>query len=80
MAQPGDFDFFRTVLENLQVAVYVVDRDAKILFWNDGAERITGYLRQDVIGRVHQDNFLGETDAQDNELTGPLAPTSVAMR
>jgi diguanylate cyclase (GGDEF)-like protein/PAS domain S-box-containing protein len=80
MAQPGAFDFFRSILENLHVAVYAVDRHAKILFWNDGAERITGYLRQDVIGRVHQDNFLGETDAEDNELSGPLAPASAAVR
>jgi PAS domain S-box-containing protein/diguanylate cyclase (GGDEF)-like protein len=80
MAQPGDFDFFRSILENLHAAVYVVDRHAKILFWNDGAERITGYLRQDVIGRVHHDNFLGETDGEDKELTGPFAPTAAAIR
>jgi diguanylate cyclase (GGDEF)-like protein/PAS domain S-box-containing protein len=80
MAQPGDFDYFRSILENLHVAVYVVDCYAKILFWNDGAERITGYLRQDVIGRVHHDNFLGETDGEDKELTGPFAPTAVAIR
>ena len=80
VAQPGDFDFFRSILENLHVAVYVVDRHAKILFWNDGAERITGYLRQDVIGRVHLDNFLGQTDGEDHDLSGSFAPTAVAMR
>jgi PAS domain S-box-containing protein/diguanylate cyclase (GGDEF)-like protein len=80
MAQPGEFDFFRAILENLHVAVYVVDRQAKILFWNDGAERITGYLRQDVIGRVHHDNFLGETNGEDIDLDGPFAPTAVVMR
>ena len=45
MAQPADFDFFRSILEDLHLAVYVVDRGGKIVFWNDGAERITGYLR-----------------------------------
>ncbi len=80
MARFADLDFFRSILENLHVAVYVVDRNGKILFWNDGAERITGYLRQDVIGRIHDDNFLGETDGEDNELSGPLAPTVAAMR
>ena len=47
MARPADFDFFRSILEDLHLAVYVVDRGGKIVFWNDGAERITGYLRQD---------------------------------
>ena len=80
MARLSEIDFFRSILDNLHVAVYVVDRQGKILFWNDGAERITGYLRQDVIGRLHTDNFLGETDGDDNELTGSQAPTTTAMR
>ncbi len=80
MAGSGDPDFFRTILENLHMAVYVVGRDGKILFWNDGAERITGYLRQDVIGRVCDDNFLEKTDGNENELTGPLAPIAAATR
>ena len=39
-----------------------------------------GTSRQEVIGRVHHDNFLGETDGEDRELTGPFAPTAVAIR
>ncbi len=35
-------DLYRTVLENLPTGVYVVDRERRILFWNDGAEQITG--------------------------------------
>jgi PAS domain S-box-containing protein/diguanylate cyclase (GGDEF)-like protein len=79
MARSEDLDF-RSILDNLHAAVYVVDRDGKILFWNDGAERITGYLRQDVIGRTHNDNFLGETDGDFCELTGPAARTVAAIR
>lgn len=80
MAQLAELDFFRSVLDNLHVAVYVVDRDGKILYWNDGAERITGYLRQDVLGRHHNDNFLGETAGDDNDLSCPLTPTITAIR
>jgi diguanylate cyclase (GGDEF)-like protein/PAS domain S-box-containing protein len=49
----SDFDdpaVFRTVLESLQTGIYVVDANQKIVFWNEGAEKITGYLRQDVLG------------------------------
>jgi len=70
MAQPADFDFFRSILEDLHLAVYLVNREGKIVFWNDGAERITGYLRQDVIGRIDNDNLLGETDG-DGRLRQP---------
>jgi diguanylate cyclase (GGDEF)-like protein/PAS domain S-box-containing protein len=48
-------EIFRAALESLQTGVCIVDRNRKIRFWNDGAERITGYLRQDVVGR-----FCGE--------------------
>jgi diguanylate cyclase (GGDEF)-like protein/PAS domain S-box-containing protein len=80
MAVVVDTDFYRVVLEGLRAAVYVVDRDGKTLFWNDGAERITGYLRQDVVGRVCGDNFLGETDSEDNDLSGARAPVAVVLR
>lgn len=46
---------FRAALESLQTGVCIVDRERKISFWNDGAERITGFLRQEVMGR-----FCGE--------------------
>jgi diguanylate cyclase (GGDEF)-like protein/PAS domain S-box-containing protein len=48
-------EIFRAVLETLQTGVCLVDEDRRIRFWNDGAERIIGYLRQDVLGR-----FCGE--------------------
>jgi PAS domain S-box-containing protein len=48
-------EIFRSVLETLLTGVYLVDRNRKILFWNDGAEEITGYLRQDVVGRFLRD-------------------------
>lgn len=51
-------EIFRLVLENLQTGVFLVDRDRKILFWNDGAQRITGYLPQDVVGRLPREHFV----------------------
>ena len=80
MAGFVDPDFFRSILENLHMAVYAVGRDGRILFWNDGAERITGYLRHDVIGRVCGDNFLGETDGNENDSSETLAPIAAATR
>jgi diguanylate cyclase (GGDEF)-like protein/PAS domain S-box-containing protein len=76
----ANVDLFRTVLEGLRTAVYVVDRDGKTLFWNDGAERITGYLRQDVVGRVCGDNFLGETDGEETESSSAVGPIAAVIR
>jgi diguanylate cyclase (GGDEF)-like protein/PAS domain S-box-containing protein len=38
------------ILESLPVGVCVVDTQKKIVFWSDGAERITGHMRHQVIG------------------------------
>lgn len=57
-----DPEVFRTVLEGMQTGVYLVDLDQKILFWNDGAEKITGYFRQDVVGHFCRDNLLAQVD------------------
>ena len=60
----GNPQMFREVLENLQTGVYLLDREQKIVFWNAGAEHITGFLRQDVVGRFCRANILapGEED------------------
>lgn len=73
-------ELIRKVLEGMHSGVYVADRAGKILFWNDGAERITGYLRQDMMGRVALSNFLGQMDGEGNELAGALSPLAIAIR
>ncbi|MFZ3214982.1 MAG: diguanylate cyclase [Candidatus Acidiferrales bacterium] len=53
----ADPEIYRTVLEGMQTGVYLVDREERIRFWNEGAERITGYFRQDVVGHFCRDFF-----------------------
>lgn len=72
----NDPEIYRTVLECMQNGVYLVDRSEKIQFWNEGAERITGYLRQDVLGHFCRDFFAPqEQEGQDGacEFGGALA-------
>ena len=40
-----------SVLDGAADAVVVCDWDGKISFWNPGAERIFGYMRDEAIGR-----------------------------
>lgn len=54
-------EVFRTVLESLKMGICAVDRDRKIAFWNDGAGEITGYLRQEVLGRSCREGRLART-------------------
>ncbi|KAA0252739.1 MAG: PAS domain-containing sensor histidine kinase [Acidobacteria bacterium] len=42
--------FLKAILETTAVLVSALDRDHRFLFWNEGAERITGYPREQVLG------------------------------
>jgi diguanylate cyclase (GGDEF)-like protein/PAS domain S-box-containing protein len=46
-----DFEICRSILESLPAGLCVIDVQKKIVFWSDGAERITGHSRYEVIGR-----------------------------
>jgi diguanylate cyclase (GGDEF)-like protein/PAS domain S-box-containing protein len=50
--------FYKDLLDNLYDGVYFVDSDRKITYWNKGAERITGYPQEQVIGLFCYDNVL----------------------
>ena len=69
MSKFDDPEILRGVLENLPTGVYLVDRDGKILFWNSGAERITGHLRQEVVGHACREDFLGNPGGGDGEVS-----------
>jgi len=62
MSEFDDPKIFRAILDSLQTGVYLVDSNQKVLFWNDGAERITGHLRQDVVGRSSRCDLLAKGD------------------
>ena len=73
-------EIFRAALESLYSGVCVVDRDRKINFWNDGAERITGYLRQEVMGRFCGDILLIKSHEKKAALCEQSCPLVAAMR
>lgn len=50
--------FYRKLLDSLHEGVYLVDKERTILYWNDAAEKITGYSRREVIGKHCWDNIL----------------------
>lgn len=74
-----DPEVFRAVMEDLQVGVYFTDRARRIVFWNSGAERITGYLSQEVVGRCCRDNILLHCDHRQVVVCGSACPLAEAM-
>ncbi len=54
-------NFLESIVEKAGDAISVVDLEGKVLYWNEGAERIYGYRREEVIGKKVA-NFLYPRD------------------
>jgi len=80
MPELNDPEIYQTVLEGLETGVYLVDRNRRIRFWNKGAEQITGYLRQDVVGRFLRDHLLATGDGVKDFDSDPDDPINLAFR
>jgi diguanylate cyclase (GGDEF)-like protein/PAS domain S-box-containing protein len=61
-------EFYNTILVNTYEGIYFVDTSRKITFWNGGAERITGFIADEVIGKRCADNILNHVDESGNSL------------
>ena len=72
-------EFYRNLLDNLFDGVYIVDLERKIIYWNRGAERITGYRGDEVIGSHCWDNILMHVDERGIQLCNQGCPLLEVM-
>jgi diguanylate cyclase (GGDEF)-like protein len=75
----SDSDFHRTLVDTIADGVYFVDPGREIKYWNRGAERITGYGPEDVVGHRCFDNILDHVDGQGNSLCHTVCPLAATM-
>lgn len=59
---------YQKMLDNIYEGIYFVDPDRKITFWNKGAEAITGFTADEMIGSHCYDNKLNHVDDFGNKL------------
>ena len=53
---------YLNIINNLRDGIYFVDSSRKILFWNNAAERITGYTAEEIVGIQCQCSGLHHID------------------
>lgn len=63
-----DRDNYQDILDNLFDAVYYVDINKRITYWNKAAERVTGFFKDEVIGSRCSDDILRHIDYDCREL------------
>lgn len=67
---------YRFLIDNLRDGVYFVDLDRKITYWNEAAEKITGFKKEEVLGKYCNDNILNHIDECGTELCTNGCPLS----
>ena len=70
---------YRSVLENLPIGIYVLDKEQRVRFWNRGAEQITGYLAHEVLGQICCES-LPHCDPQGRTLVGDHCSVTTTFR
>lgn len=70
---------YKEIVDNLFDGVYFVDRDRVITYWNRGAEHLTGYSAEQVLGRSCRDNLLNHITADGELLCRGSCPLVATM-
>jgi diguanylate cyclase (GGDEF)-like protein/PAS domain S-box-containing protein len=74
-----DPEVYRSILESLRIGVSILDLEKRIVFWNDGAEHITGYTRIDVLGHLCTASFFLHCDQAGCEMCLESCPITAAL-
>jgi len=73
-------DLYKSILDTIHDGVYFVDRNRHITYWNRGAERISGYTREEVLGKSCADNLLRHIGESGLQLCVGLCPLAKTLR
>lgn len=74
-----DDALFKELIDDLHEGIYILDRARRITYWNRGAERLTGYPADEVLGRCCADGLLQHMDAEGRLLCNDGCPMEATM-
>ncbi len=72
--------FFHELLDSLHDGLYFVDCDRRILFWNKGAEELTGYTKEETEGVCCPESNLMHVNERGEALCMSECPLMKAVR
>ncbi len=73
-------DLNRGILDALYEGVYIVNTSRVVTFWNKGAERITGFRADEIVGKYCNDNILNHIDNDDTNMCLAGCPLHKTLR
>ncbi len=76
---PSDPNFYKDLLDHMSDGVYFVDRERRVLYWNEQACRLTGFRAEEVMGRFCQDEVLCHVDGTGKKLCHDGCPLTATI-
>ena len=61
---------YKNLIENLYEGLFYVDKERRIKYWSNGAEKITGYSSLEVLDKICSEELLCPTDADGKHYYG----------
>ena len=71
---PTDANFYKDLLDQMSDGVFFVDCNRLVLYWSAGAERMTGYQAEELLGRECDDPILCHLDYIGNRIYPGACP------
>ncbi len=80
MESEGGDDLYRLILDAVYEPVYLLDREGRVTYWNPGAERVTGYRSEEMLGSHCLDGLLMRSEPPGGDLCDALCPALDCMK
>lgn len=71
---------FRKIADDLPFGLYIVEPDRTIVYWNKEAEQITGYKREEMVGKHCPQSGLFHMDEEGRSLCQFFLPAPCYRR
>jgi len=75
----SDSGVYKRIVDTLDEGVYMVDLERRITYWNSGAEQLTGYSAEEVLGRSCCDDLLQHITDREHGLCARNCPMMCAL-
>ncbi|MCK4965685.1 PAS domain-containing protein, partial [bacterium] len=71
---------YENLIDDMYDGVYFVDSERRITYWNEAATRITGFTKEETIGKKCSGNILQHVDTDGNNLCRDLCPLDKTLK
>lgn len=72
-------NFYRKILDHISTGVFFADRERIIYYWNKGAENLSGYAAEQMLGSSCKDGFLVHFDKEGVPLCDINCPLTLCI-